>query len=438
VGNYELLEVQSAAGTSITTKTAITRTYAGSSFANQKVIVQRVPQYGNVNVSGSGLITASAWDGLATTPSGNAGYLTGIVAFLANGTLTLGGNGIDVTQKGFRGGGGANAVYPEGYAGRAPTGGGGGGYGGFTNNCCDNLGRGGYASNGNHGGTQINGADQVFKYGGDGANGAGRGGGARTSNGGSVAPAGSGNGGDAAGGGGRGGGAKPYNAGATLAIASGKLALGGGSAGGGGGGGGGGANNEGQGGAGGASGGTPSTPIPYGLGAGYANSGGGGGGGGSPDGFGVKGGAAGSQNGAGTLCFTENGANGGTGTAGGGIVLVYARTLSPAAAINAKGGPGGKGGDGGKGGRTCGGSVVHPGGGGGGGFGSDGAGGGSIFVRYNSTTNSPNTFATGGTSGAVGVGGLKGGDYPSAPSFDGASGSAGANGVNGYVSVLQQ
>ena len=53
------------------------------------MVIQRVPNYTDVTFSGSGVLTASDWEALATTPTGGVGYLTGIVAFRANGTVTV-------------------------------------------------------------------------------------------------------------------------------------------------------------------------------------------------------------------------------------------------------------------------------------------------------------------------------------------------------------
>lgn len=120
VGNYEFMQVQSVAADTITFTTPITKSFNGTSAANQKVIIQRVPNYTNVTFSGTGSLTAQAWDGLTATPSGAAGYYTGIVAFRANGTVTIAsGTSITVAAKGFQGGSGAGATGAQGesYAG---------------------------------------------------------------------------------------------------------------------------------------------------------------------------------------------------------------------------------------------------------------------------------------------------------------------------------
>jgi hypothetical protein len=119
VGNYEFKEVQSVDASSITFTSAITKSYDGTTPGNQKVIVQRVPNYTTVSLSSSGSLTASAWDGLTVTPTGAAGYQTGIVAFRATGAVSVGtGTSITVASKGYRGGAGgtANAVGTSGEA----------------------------------------------------------------------------------------------------------------------------------------------------------------------------------------------------------------------------------------------------------------------------------------------------------------------------------
>ncbi len=105
VGNYEFMKVSSVTVSTITFPKAITKTFAGTTASNQKVIVQRVPQYTNVTLSSSGSLTASVWEALATTPTGAAGYLTSIVAFRATGTVTVGsGTSITANSLGYRGG----------------------------------------------------------------------------------------------------------------------------------------------------------------------------------------------------------------------------------------------------------------------------------------------------------------------------------------------
>ena len=106
-GNYEFLEVQSVSASTITFTTSTTKSYDGTTASNQKVVVQRVPNYTSVTLDSTDSLTASAWDGLVTTPTGTAGYLTGIVVFRATGTVDVGaGTSIDVDGLGYQGGAG--------------------------------------------------------------------------------------------------------------------------------------------------------------------------------------------------------------------------------------------------------------------------------------------------------------------------------------------
>ncbi len=101
VGNYEFLEVASVPnGTTINVIAAIQNSYDGTAFANQKVVVQRVPQWTTVTINSGGTLTANAWDG----SSG------GVLAFMATGTVTVNTGGkIDVTGMGYSGGAGGVA-----------------------------------------------------------------------------------------------------------------------------------------------------------------------------------------------------------------------------------------------------------------------------------------------------------------------------------------
>ena len=100
VGNYEFMMVDSVTASTLTFTASITQSFDGGTPGNQKVIVQRVPQYATVTISSS--LTTSAWDGLTTTPTGSAGYYTGIVAFRAAGAVDVSGT-INVSAKGYQG-----------------------------------------------------------------------------------------------------------------------------------------------------------------------------------------------------------------------------------------------------------------------------------------------------------------------------------------------
>lgn len=168
VGNYEILTVSSVSTNSVYLTSSPVKDYDGSgnSYTNQKVIMQRIPQYTNVTVSNGGTITASAWDGLITTPTGNAGFHTGIVAFYVNGTITVNTGGIiDVSGKGFRGGPGIYSYGANNYQGESIIGlgaasqsasaGGGGGSGHLCGDGNTSGGGGGsYATSGATGGLQ--------------------------------------------------------------------------------------------------------------------------------------------------------------------------------------------------------------------------------------------------------------------------------------------
>jgi hypothetical protein len=136
VGNYEFKEVQSISASTITFTSAITKSYDGTTASNQKVVVQRVPNYVDVTVSSGGTLTASAYDVLVTTPTAGAGYRTGIVAFRATGTVTVSSGGsISTSSLGYAGAAanaGATANQGASYSGAgtastAANGGGGGG-----------------------------------------------------------------------------------------------------------------------------------------------------------------------------------------------------------------------------------------------------------------------------------------------------------------------
>ncbi|MFA6393867.1 MAG: LamG domain-containing protein [Patescibacteria group bacterium] len=281
VGNYEVLTVSSVSSANIYVTSAPTKDYDGSgnSYTNQKVVVQRIPQYTNVTVENGGTITASGWDALATAPTGNAGFYTGIVAFYANGTATVNNGGkVSAETLGYN--------NSETYRGTYAYGGGGGGGGGqYSTRPIGVKGTGGTTGGGdggngaNNGGTGQNGVDGASSggtkglgaigYGGNGGGGgAGGGAGAGSGNGGSshngnnVYFGGGGGGGSigysGAGGSGGGGGGSWYggaggNGGSAAGGAPGVIGDETGVGGGGGGGGGGGYGTAGGGGKGGAS-----------------------------------------------------------------------------------------------------------------------------------------------------------------------------------------
>jgi uncharacterized protein (TIGR03382 family) len=87
VGQWELARVASVAGSALTLTAPLYRAYA----ANVTQVI-RVPEYTNVTISGTGTLVAEhAWNGATG----------GVVAFLANGTVSNNGL-IDVSGQGFR------------------------------------------------------------------------------------------------------------------------------------------------------------------------------------------------------------------------------------------------------------------------------------------------------------------------------------------------
>lgn len=93
VGNYEIVSVAGTGGNIITLVSSPTKRYDGTSFANQKVVIQRIPQYNDVVLDGTDVLTANAWNGTRW----------GIVAFFANGSVTVGPTAsIEASRIGFR------------------------------------------------------------------------------------------------------------------------------------------------------------------------------------------------------------------------------------------------------------------------------------------------------------------------------------------------
>lgn len=213
VGNYETLKVASASGTTVTFTTNKTKYYGngssddtniGTASTNQRVMLQRVPQYSDVTIGSGATLTANAWDGTKG----------GVLYFNASGTVTNNGT-ISMDSKGYIGGArttGANA----GIGGEAFCANPGGG-GGSGNGVCGGGGAGGISvstggtgsSTGGAGGAGgLGGGDPVALGGGGGGGGYGSAGNAGSgsysgTNGGDNT---SGNGGAASGSQGRGGG----------------------------------------------------------------------------------------------------------------------------------------------------------------------------------------------------------------------------------------
>lgn len=118
VGNYEILAIQSVNSNTITFTANKTKNYGngsgdsnlGTATTNQRVMLQRVPNYTNVTVNGGGSLTASAWNGIKG----------GVVAFKANNSVTIAGS-VAVSSLGYReGGSGAGSVSGESRYGQKP------------------------------------------------------------------------------------------------------------------------------------------------------------------------------------------------------------------------------------------------------------------------------------------------------------------------------
>ncbi|GEM_PF-1052658 len=154
VGNYEILTVSGTpSGSTVATKETITKSYDGVSFASQKVVCQRIPQWTDVNINSGGDLTCNAWNG----SSG------GVLIFYASGTVTVtSGRTIHADSKGYRGGAksvtnGASSYQGESILGTGSTGssanegGGGGSYASTSQN--------GDGGGGGHGTVGANGQD---------------------------------------------------------------------------------------------------------------------------------------------------------------------------------------------------------------------------------------------------------------------------------------
>jgi len=372
VGKYEFLRIASVpSATGLLLQTPVRRSYDGASFASQRVLVQRVPQWTTVQVNAGGSLFASPWNG--TTG--------GIVAFRATGTVQVNVGGmIHANALGYRGGtapsgtvGGANGESYDGYVGSGgddtvPAGGGGA------------LGTdgGGASSNGGP-------AAAPFTVSPAGYRGGGGGGGNADGSVASDGAGGGGGGGHGGGGGGGGGGGDSTlpgsgGSGGTTGVGAG----GGGSAG-----------DGVVGGAGGNAGSAGGGALATTLAGGYQRTGEGGNGGASGgNGIGAGGGGGGGQYSfadlATRICLGSGGGGGGShdsglvvgapGGAGGGIIFIAADSVTNNGTIAANG--------------TAGTNTFNRRGAGGGGA------GGSILIHANSATQSATFTATGGAGGA--------------------------------------
>ncbi len=114
VGNYETLRIASVSTSTITFTTAKNKTYGddpgndtnlGTATTNQRVMLQRVPNYTDVTLSNAGTdFTASVW----TAPKG------GVMFFRASGTVTVPtGTTVNTNSAGYNGGTGGISNNPS-------------------------------------------------------------------------------------------------------------------------------------------------------------------------------------------------------------------------------------------------------------------------------------------------------------------------------------
>jgi uncharacterized repeat protein (TIGR01451 family) len=93
-GRYELVSIVSISGSTVMINTACSPSGLRFSYTNGLTQAIRVPQYSSLTVSGTGSITANAW----------GGSTGGVVAAIVQNTASIGGAGITVAGRGFRGG----------------------------------------------------------------------------------------------------------------------------------------------------------------------------------------------------------------------------------------------------------------------------------------------------------------------------------------------
>ncbi len=117
VGNYELLKIASVSGSTVTFTTNKTRFYGegasdgniGTSPSNQRVMLQRVPNYTNATITSGAVLTANAWNGIR----GGVVALRTTGNFVNSGRITADGLGYS--------GGTAPGMQGEGRAGKGIT-----------------------------------------------------------------------------------------------------------------------------------------------------------------------------------------------------------------------------------------------------------------------------------------------------------------------------
>lgn len=176
-GTYELALISGISGNVITLSnvnkyygTASNQNNIGTSISNQRVMLQRVPNYTNVTVNNT--LYATAWNGTRN----------GVLAFKATGTVYVNTGVISMYARGYRAG--AGLTGGESYCGNPGGGntssgtGGCGGGGGGSNAAAGGAGGGSYGGGGGAGGAGSGGFNRYNTGGGGGgAGGAGGGGG---------------------------------------------------------------------------------------------------------------------------------------------------------------------------------------------------------------------------------------------------------------------
>ena len=104
VGNYEIVQIDHVSGNTVYFKSAKTKHYGnsssndsnlGTSTSNQRVMLQRLPNYNNLTINSGVYFYPSAWNGVKG----------GVIAFKVKGTLTVNGT-IHTNYLGYRGGSG--------------------------------------------------------------------------------------------------------------------------------------------------------------------------------------------------------------------------------------------------------------------------------------------------------------------------------------------
>ncbi|MBU1327084.1 hypothetical protein KKB64_04235 [Patescibacteria group bacterium] len=165
VGQYEIKTITAINTDTLTLNSALTNGYDGTT---QKIMVQRVPNYTNVTINSGITLTANAFDGTKG----------GVVAFKANGTVTVDGT-ISASNLGYRGTS-TNQSAGESFCGYNAGNGGSGGNVGSNGTCGAGGGGSAYGNSGTANG------------GGGGTGGAGGGGGGGGGSGRSVGGAGGG------------------------------------------------------------------------------------------------------------------------------------------------------------------------------------------------------------------------------------------------------